>query len=52
MDTTLTALETATSTRVEKSNAVLDETDGERIALYDLVTAVNQELDVLVRRIG
>jgi len=51
MDLALGELEKATVVRMERGDVVLEEADRERVALYDLVAGMDEELNGLLRRV-
>jgi hypothetical protein len=52
MDMALSELEKATVTKLDRGDVVLAEADRERIALYDLVEGMDEELNGLLRRVS
>ncbi|GAB5032070.1 Hypothetical protein NocV09_00800390 [Nannochloropsis oceanica] len=48
----LEELENATVTKMDRGDIVLNEADTERIALYDLVEGMDEELNGLLRRVS
>jgi len=52
MDMALEELENATVTKMDRGDIVLNEADTERIALYDLVEGMDEELNGLLRRVS
>jgi len=51
MDLALAELEKATVMKLDRGDVVLEEADRERVALYDLVAGMDQELNGLLRRV-